>query len=178
MSNLLEKNLEKSSRKRNPKRIMVYSAVGAMGIGILFIQKPPSTCACANSGITYSGAYLTLQQAYHLEKQTFATESLSSLGMSDEKGSYLLSKEVTGDRVYVYAIPKEPRELPSDLFGLGLTKAKEKKGSTIVGAVAYDEKRKKTEKVICIAEGSTFDKPPKPVFNGEKFTCPSGFYAR
>ncbi|PZV12041.1 MAG: hypothetical protein DCF20_18250 [Pseudanabaena sp.] len=175
MSDLLEKSPKEDSRKRNPKRIMALTAIGAipLGIGICFIQVPIG-CACADPGLSITGSYLRAQQAYHLEHQTFS-KSYETLGIGsipEKTKRYLFSTEVISDRVYIYATP---REVPTDLFGLGLTKAKI---SALVGAVGYDEKRKETDSVLCIAEGSTFDKPPKPVFNGGKFTCPSGFYAR
>jgi len=175
MSDPLEKNLEEGSRKRNSKRIIALTAIGAipLAIGICFIQVPIS-CACGNPALYTTGSYLKAQQAYHLEKQSFSKsfESLSIPPISEKTKRYLFSTEVTSDRVYIYATP---REVPTDLFGLGLTKAKI---SALVGAVAYDEKRKETDSVLCIAEGSTFEKPPKPAFNGGKFTCPSGFYDR
>lgn len=175
MSEPLGKNLEEGSRKRSPKRIIALTAIGAipLGIGLCFVQVPIS-CACGNPALSTTGSYLKSQQAYHLEKQSFSKsfESLSIPPIPEKTNRYLFSTEVTSDRVYIYATP---REVPTDLFGLGLTKAKI---SALVGAVAHDEKRKSTDSVLCIAEGSTFDKPPKPVFNGRKFTCPSGFYAR
>ncbi|MBD2178595.1 hypothetical protein H6F42_16885 [Pseudanabaena sp. FACHB-1998] len=175
MSDLLEKNLKEGSRKRSPKRIIALTAIGAIpvGIGICFIQVPIG-CACGNPGIQASGTYLRSQEAYYLEHQTFSKsfKSLKIAPIPDTTTRYLFSTEVISDRVYIHATP---REVPTDLFGLGLTKAKI---YALVGAVAYDKKRKATDSVLCIAEGSTFDKPPKPVFNGGKFTCPSGFYAR
>ena len=175
MSDPLEKNLEEGSRKRIPKRIMALTAISAipLGIGICFIQVPIG-CACGNPALSTTGSYLKAQQAYHLEKQSFSksVESLYIPPIPEKTNRYLFSTEVTSDRVYIYATP---REVPTDLFRLGLTKAKI---SALVGAVAYDEKRKATDSVLCIAEGSTFDRPPKPVFNAGKFTCPSGFYAR
>jgi hypothetical protein len=175
MSDPLEKNLEEGSRKRIPKRIMALTAISAipLGIGICFIQVPIG-CACGNPALSTTGSYLNAQQAYHLEKQSFSKsfESLYIPPIPEKTNRYLFSTEVTSDRVYIYATP---REVPTDLFGLGLTKANI---SALVGAVAYDEKRKETDSVLCIAEGSTFEKPPKPVFNGGKFICPSGFYDR
>ena len=175
MSEPLENNLEEGSRKRNPKRIIALTAIGAipLGIGICFIQVPIS-CACGNPALQTTGTYIRSQQAYHLEKQSFSKsfESLNIPPIPEKTNRYVFSTEVTIDRVYIYATP---REVPTDLFGLGLTKANI---SALVGAVAYDEKRKETDSVLCIAEGSTFDKPPKPVFNAGKFTCPSGFFAR
>jgi hypothetical protein len=175
MSDPLENNVEEVSRKRNPKRIIALTAIGAipLGIGICFIQVPIS-CACGNPALSTTGSYLKAQQAYHLEKQSFSksVEPLNIPPIPEKTNRYLFSTEVTSDRVYIYATP---REVPTDLFGLGLTKANI---SALVGAVAYDEKQKGTDSVLCIAEGSTFDKPPKPIFNGGKFTCPSGFYAR
>jgi len=175
MSKQLGKNLEEGSRKRNPKRIIALTAIGAvpLGIGICFIQVPIG-CACGNPALFTTGSYLKAQQAYHLEKQSFSKsyDLLNIPPIPEKTNRYLFSTEVTSDRVYIYATP---REVPTDLFGLGLTKAKI---SALVGAVAYDQKRKETDSVLCIAEGSTFDKPPKPLFNGGKFTCPSGFYAR
>jgi hypothetical protein len=175
MSDLLERSLKEGSRKRNPKRIIALTAIGAipLGIGICFIQVPIG-CACADPALSTTGSYLKAQQAYHLEKQSFS-KSFKSLGIPsipEKTKRYLFSTEVTSDRVYIYATP---REVPTDLFGLGLTKAKI---YALAGAVAYDEKRKATDSVLCIAERSTFDKPPKPVFNAGKFTCPSGFYDR
>jgi Type IV pilin-like G and H, putative len=175
MSDLLERSLKEGSRKINPKRIMALTAIGAipLGIGICFIQVPIG-CACADPGLSTTGSYLRAQQAYHVEKQSFSKsfESLGIPSIPEKTKRYLFSTEVISDRVYIYATP---REVPTDLFGLGLTKAKI---SALVGAVGYDEKQKETTSVLCIAEGSTFDKPPQPVFNGGKFTCPSGFYAR
>jgi hypothetical protein len=175
MSAPLENNLEEVSRKRSPKRIITFAAIGAipLGIGICFIQVPIS-CACGNTALSTTGSYLKAQQAHHLEKQGFSKsyESLNIPPIPEKTNRYLFSTEVTSDRVYIYATP---REVPTDLFGLGLTKANI---SALVGAVAYDEKRKETDSVLCIAEESTFNKPSKPLFNGGKFTCPSGFYAR
>ncbi|PZU99351.1 MAG: hypothetical protein DCE90_02225 [Pseudanabaena sp.] len=175
MPDPLGKNLEEGSRKRNPKRIIALTAIGAvpLGVGICFIQVPIA-CACGNSGLDMAGVYIRSQQAYHLENQSFSKsfESLRIPPIPEKTTRYLFSTEVTSDRVYIYATP---REVPTDLFGLGLTKAKI---SALVGAVAYDKQRKATDSVLCIAEGSTFDKPTKPVFDGGRFTCPSGFYAR
>ncbi len=175
MFDLSKKKLEEVSIKRIPKRIIALTAIGSipLGIGICFIQIPIA-CACGNPALDITGSYLRTQQAYHLEKQGFSKsfESLSIPPIPEKMKRYLFSTEVTSDRVYIHATP---REVSTDLFGLGLTKANI---SALVGAVAYDEKRKATDSVLCIAEGSTFDKPPKPVFNGGKFTCPSGFYAR
>ena len=170
MSDLLKKNLEEDSIKRSPKRIISLVAFGAipLGIGICFIQVHIG-CACGDQGIQMTSTYVSAQEAYHLEHQTFS-KSIGSI--PEETDRYLFSTEVTSDRVYIYATP---REVPTDLFGLGLTKAKI---YALAGAVAYDEKRKATDSVLCIAERSTFDKPPKPVFNTGKFTCPSGFYDR
>ncbi len=177
MSDLLENNLEEGSRKKSPKRIMALTALGAipLGIGICFIQVPIS-CACGDPALQTIGTYIRSQQVYSLEHQTFS-KSYESLGIDsipEKTNRYLFSTEVTSDRAYIYATP---REVPTDLFGLGLTKAKI---YALVGAVAYDEKRKGAHSVLCIAESAAFDKPPKPVFNeGElEFTCPSGFYAR
>ena len=175
MSDLLENNLEEVSRKRSPKRIIALTAIAAipLGIGICFIQVPIG-CACGNPGLNTTGLYLRVQQAYHLEKQSFTT-SFESFGVSpipEKSKRYLFSTEVTSDRAYIYGTPKE---IPTDFFRLGLTKAKI---PALVGAVAYDEKRKGTSSVQCIAEESNFDKPPKPVFNSGKFTCPSEFYNR
>ncbi len=175
MSDLSKKKLEEVSIKRNPKRIIALTAIGAipLGIGICFIQVPIS-CACGNPALQTTGTYIRSQQAYHLEKQSFSKsfESLNIPPIPEKTNRYLFSTEVTSDRAYIYATP---REVPTDLFGLGLTKAKI---YALVGAVAYDEKQKATDSVLCIAERSTFDKPPKPVFNAGKFTCPSGFYDR
>lgn len=174
MSDLLKKNLEEGCSQRSPKRIVPLIAIGAvpLGIGICFIQVPIG-CACGNPALSTTGAYLRSQQAYHLEKQAFS-KSYESLGLApipEKTNRYLFSTEITRDRVYIYATP---REVPTDLFRLGLTKANI---SGLVGAVAYDQKRDTTVNILCIAEGSSFDKPPKPIFNGEKFTCPSGFYS-
>jgi hypothetical protein len=175
MSDPLEKNLEEGSRKIIPKRIIALTAIGAipLGIGICFIQVPIG-CACGNPALSTTGSYLKAQQAYYLEKQSFSKsfESLSIPPISEKTKRYLFSTEVTSDRAYIYATP---REVPTDLFRLGLTKADI---SGLVGAVAYDKKQQNTVSILCIAKGSTFDKPTKPVFDGEKFTCPSGFYAR
>ena len=175
MSDLSKEMLEEVSIKRNPKRIIALTAIGAipLGIGICFIQVPIG-CACGNPALDITGSYLRFQQAHHLEKQSFSKSFTSSYlpPLPEKTNRYLFSTEVTSDRVYIYATP---REVPTDLFGLGLTKAKI---SALVGAVAYDKQRKATDSVLCIAEGSTFDKPPKPVFDGGKFTCPSRFYAR
>ena len=175
MSDLSKEKLEEGSRKRSPKRIIALTAIGAipLGVGICFIQVPIG-CACGNPALDITGSYLRFQQAHHFETKSFSKSFTSpDLPPLPEKTKrYLLSTEVTSDRVYIYATP---REVPTDLFGLGLTKAKI---SALVGAVAYDEKRKETDSVLCIAEGSTFEKPPKPVFNGGKFICPSGFYDR
>ncbi|BBC24425.1 type IV pilin-like G/H family protein [Pseudanabaena sp. ABRG5-3] len=175
MADLLGKNLEEDSQKRNPKRIVPLIALGAvpLGIGICFIQVPIS-CACGNPALSTTGAYLRSQQAYHLEKKTFS-KSYEALQIGEtpvKTTRYLFSIEVNSDRAYIYATP---REVPTDLFRLGLTKANI---SGLVGAVAYDQKRDTTVDILCIAEASSFEKPPKPIFNGEKFTCPSGFYAR
>ena len=175
MSDLSKEMLEEVSIKRNPKRIIALTAIGAvpLGIGICFIQVPIG-CACGNPALDITGSYLRFQQAHHLEKQSFSKSFTSPYlpPLPEKTNRYLFSTEVTSDRVYIYATP---REVPTDLFGLGLTKAKI---YALVGAVAYDEKRKATDSVLCIAERSTFDKPPKPVFNAGKFTCPSGFYDR
>lgn len=177
MSNLLEKKLEESSSKKDPKRIIPFIAIGAipLGVGICFIQVPVlSSCACGNIALDITGSYVRSQQAYYYEYQRFgkSSESLNIPPIPQQTNLYLFSTEVTSDRAYIYATP---RKIPTDLFRLGLTKAEI---SSFVGAVAYDEKRKATKSVLCISEGSTFDKPPKPVFNGEKFTCPSGFVGR
>jgi hypothetical protein len=175
MSDLSEKKPEEVSIKRNPKRIIALTAIGAvpLGIGICFIQVPIG-CACGNPGLQMTGTYIRSQQAYRLEHQTFS-KSYKSLGIGsipEKTKRYLFSTEVTSDRAYIYATP---REVPTDLFRLGLTKADI---SGLVGAVAYDKKQQNTVSILCIAKGSTFDKPTKPVFDGEKFTCPSGFAGR
>lgn len=172
MSDLLEKNLKEGSRKRNPKRIIALTAIGAIpvGIGICFIQVPIG-CTCGNPGIQASGTYLRSQEAYYLEHQTFSKsfESLKIAPIPDTTTRYLFSTEVISDRAYIYATP---REVPTDLFRLGITKAEI---AGLVGAVAYDKKRQATVSILCISESNTFDKPPTPIFNGEQFTCPSGF---
>lgn len=172
MSDLLEQKPEESSRKRNPKRVMALIAIGAipMGIGILFIQVPIG-CACGNPEIQATGTYLRSQEAYYLEHRNFSKsfESLKIAPIPATTTRYLFSTEVTGDRAYIYAIP---RELPTDLFRLGLTKAEI---AGLVGAVAYDKKRQATVSILCTSESNAIDKPPKPIFNGEQFTCPSGF---
>ncbi len=175
MSDPLEKNLEEGSRKRNPKRIIALTAIGAipLGIGICFIQVPIGY-ACGNPALDITGSYLGFQQAHHLEKQSFSMSFTSPAlpPLPEKTNRYFFSTEVTGDRAYIYATP---RQVPTDLFRLGLTKADI---SGLVGAVAYDKKQQNTVSILCIAKGSTFDKPTKPVFDGEKFTCPSGFAGR
>jgi hypothetical protein len=175
MSDLLKNNLKEGSSKRSLKRFIALTAIGAipLGIGICFIQVPIS-CACGNPGLSTTGSYLKAQQAYHLEKQSFS-KSLDSLGIPsipEKTKRYLFSTEVTSDRAYIYATP---REVPTDLFRLGLTKADI---YGLVGAVAYDKKQETTVSILCIAQTITLNKPPAPTFNGEKFTCPSGFLGR
>ena len=167
MSDLLKKNLEEDSIKRSHKRIISLVAFGAipLGIGICFIQVPIG-CACGDQGIQMTSTYVSAQEAYHLEHQTFS-KSIGSI--PEETDRYLFSTEVTSDKAYIYATP---REVPTDLFRLGLTKAKI---YARVGAVAYDEKRKETVSIVCVAQGGTLDKLTKPIFDGEKFTCPNGF---
>ena len=169
MSDLLKKNLEEDSIKRSPKRIISLVAFGAipLGIGICFIQVPIG-CACGDQGIQMTSNYVSAQEAYHLEHQTFS-KSKSIGSIPEETDRYLFSTEVTSDKAYIYATP---REVPTDLFRLGLTKAKI---YARVGAVAYDEKRKETVSIVCVAQGGTLDKLTKPIFDGEKFTCPNGF---
>ena len=110
MSDLLEKNLEEGSRKRSPKRIIALTAIAAipLGIGICFIQVPIS-CACGNPALFIAGSYLNAQQAYHFEKQSFSKsfESLNIPPIPEKTNRYLFSTEVTSDRVYIYATPRE-----------------------------------------------------------------------
>ena len=175
MSDLLGKEMAAVPTKKSSKRLLAMIGIGAipLGIGICFIQVPIG-CACGNPDISTTGHYVRAQ-AYHIsEYQTF-TKSYESIGIPpipEKTKRYSFSTEVTSDRFYIYATP---RAVPTDLFRLGLTKAEI---SPLVGAVAYDRKQKTTDSILCIAEQGSFDKPPKPIFNGGKFTCPSGFYAR
>jgi len=122
-----------------------------------------------------AGAYIRSQQAYFLEHQTF-TSSYKSLGVPEipsKTTRYIISTEVSKDKVLVYGTP---RNVPTDLFRLGLTKADYI--NSFVDVVSYDKKLQETVSIFCISEKSTLDKPPAPIFDGNKFTCPIGFTSR
>jgi Type IV pilin-like G and H, putative len=163
--------------KINFKRILLAIAIAGLPIGILtiFIQVPPS-CGCSDGSKSTVGSFIRAQQAYFLEKSSFA-QSYRLLGLGDGDAPaattrYRYSVEMGKDKSFIYATPI--KELPTDLFKLGLTK----KGFTsLVGGVAYDKKNKTIVTIICHSEKQTLDKPPKPVFQQNKFSCPIGFKA-
>ena len=169
----MSENAESPPKKISLKRITFMLGIGVipLAISICFIQVPPPSCACSNRGIDMVKAYIKSQQAYFTEHQTF-TSSYKSLGVAEIPSKitlYIISTEVSKDKVLVYGTP---RELPSDLFRLGLTKAEIK---SFVDVVSYDKKLQEPVSILCISEKSTLDKPPTPIFDGSKFTCPTGF---
>lgn len=174
MSNLTEKP-KADSKSVNLKRLLLFSGLGAIpiGIAVCFIYVPPS-CACRDRGIDASGAYIRAQQAYSLEHKTF-TSSYQSLGIKEiptQTPLFNISTEVSKDKVVVYGTP---RDVPTDLFRLGLTKAETR---SFVNAAFYDKKSQTPISISCVSEKSTLEKPPTPAFNGEKLTCPVGFTSK
>ncbi|MEH1938252.1 MAG: type IV pilin-like G/H family protein [Nostoc sp.] len=161
--------------KINFKRIFLLVGVGALPLGVLtvFIQVPPS-CGCSDSSKNTIGSFIRAQQAYFLKKYVFAESyRLLELGDGDAPAvttRYRYSVEMSKDESFIYATPT--KELPTDLFKLGLTK---KGFSSVIGAIAYDKKNKFTVSIMCKSEKATLDKPPKPIFKSDKFTCPIGF---
>lgn len=144
-----------------------------LGILTMFIQVPPS-CGCADSSKVTIESVIRAQKAYFLEKSVFAQSySLLELGAKDAPKAtkrYRYSVEMNKDRSFIYATPV--KELPTDLFQLGLTK----KGlHSVVGAVAYEQKNKTTISIICRSEQPSLAQPPKPVFQQNQFSCPRGF---
>ncbi|OUL29470.1 type IV pilin-like G/H family protein [Nostoc sp. 106C] len=157
------------------KKIFLLVGVGALPVGVLtlFIQVSPS-CGCSDGSRATIGSFTRAQQAYFLEQSAFA-ESYRSLGLGDGDAPpattrYRYTVEMSKDRSFIYATPT--KELPTDFFGLGLMK---KGRSSLVGAVAYDQKNKFTVSIMCRSLKDTLEQPPKPVFNEDKFTCPIGF---
>ncbi|MBD2189155.1 type IV pilin-like G/H family protein [Pseudanabaena mucicola] len=145
-----------------------------LGIGICFIQVPIA-CSCGNPAIPIVGSYVRSQQAYFIENQTFASSYAElRMGWSEPPKSvrYEYAYEVAGNRAFIYATP---RDVPNDLFKLGLSKADI---SGVVGAVTYDKAKKTTASVVCISDQNISGKPPRPVFNNQGFTCPVGYRAR
>ncbi|MBD2473010.1 type IV pilin-like G/H family protein [Nostoc sp. FACHB-145] len=139
----------------------------------MFIQVPAS-CGCGDSSIITIGSFIRTQQGYFLEKSVLAQSySLLELGAKDvpkATNRYRYSVEMDKDRSFIYATPV--KELPTDLFQLGLTK----KGlHSVVGAVAYEQKNKTTVSIMCRSEKPTLAPPPKPVFQQNQFSCPRGF---
>lgn len=146
------------------------------GIGIFFIQVPIG-CACGNPAFSIVGSFSRSQQAYFLEHKTLSN-SFQDLQLGDidrmnrESTRYTYSYEVLGDRAYMYATP---REVATDLFRLGLTKAQI---GGVISAIAVDARKENAIGVVCYAEKGTSGKPPQPIFSGNKFTCPDGYRIR
>ncbi len=147
-----------------------------IGIGIFFVQVPIG-CACGNPALSIVGSFTRSQQAYFFEYKTL-TNSFSDLHLGDlaninrTSKRYEYSYEFSGDRAYMYATP---REVATDLFRLGLTKAEI---GGVVSAIAIDANKKDTLSVVCYAEKGTSGKPPQPMRSGNTFTCPDGYLKR
>ncbi|MDZ8054518.1 MAG: type IV pilin-like G/H family protein [Aulosira sp. ZfuVER01] len=157
------------------KKIFLIAGVAALPIGVLtvFTQVPPS-CGCSDGSRETIGSFTRAQKAYFSEKSAFA-ESYRSLGLGDRDAPaattrYRYSVEMNQEQSFIYATPT--KDLPTDMFRIGLTK---KGRSSLVGAVAYDKKHKSTVSIMCRSLKDTLDRPPKPVFQKGKFTCPRGF---
>ncbi|MBD2303798.1 type IV pilin-like G/H family protein [Nostoc sp. FACHB-190] len=160
--------------KINLRIIWLVVVVGfPLGIFTMFIQVPPS-CGCGDSSKVTIESFITTQKAYFLEKSVFAQSySLLELGEKDTPKAtnhYRYSVEMNQDRSFIYATPV--KELPTDLFQLGLTK---KGFHSLVGAVAYKQENKTTVSIMCRSEKPTLAQPPKPVFQQNHFSCPIGF---
>jgi hypothetical protein len=168
-------NQQSDHKKINFRMIwLLVAAVGLpLGILTLFIQVPPS-CGCGDSSKNTIGSFIRAQKAYFLEKSVFAQSySLLELGAKDvpkATNRYRYSVEMGKDRSFIYATPV--KEIPTDLFKLGLTK---KGFHSVVGAVGYEQKNKTTVSIMCRSEKPTLAQPPKPIFQQNKFNCPTGF---
>lgn len=172
---MLDMTKQTNRTKINFKKIFLLVGVGALPVGILtlFIQVTPR-CGCSDGSRETISSFTRAQQAYFLEKSALA-KSYRSLGLGDRDAPaatnrYRYSVEMNQDRSFIYATPT--KELPTDLLRFGLTK---KGRSSLVGAVAYDKKKKSTVSIMCRSLKDTLDQPPKPVFQEDKFTCPLGF---
>lgn len=157
------------------KRLFQVLGIGSipLGVGLCFVQVPVS-CACGNPAIANVGTFLRAQQAYFEENKTFG-QSYSELGLTGmprKTTRYEYSFEVERDRAVMYATPQV---VPTDLFRLGLTKAKI---GGVVGLVVHNSKVKTTQAVLCVANQATSGKPPQPQFDGKNLTCPEGFVPR
>ena len=143
------------------------------GIGLFFVQVPIS-CACGNPALNILGSFAKSQQAYFLEHKTLS-KSFQDLHIGDVAGlngistRYEYSYEFLGDRAYMYATP---REVATDFFRLGLTKAKI---SGVVSAIKIDDRQENAISVVCYAQEGSSGKPPQPKFSGSSFTCPDGY---
>jgi Type IV pilin-like G and H, putative len=163
-----------SQSRAKSKRLLALLGISAIpaGLGMYFLQGPVG-CACGDSTPNLLGAYLRSQQAHYIEHQAFTPSSEAlSLPIPAETDKYRLTTQVATDRVTIYATPKE---IPTDLFRLGLTKAQI---PALVGAVvAQSQSPTSTTAILCVAEDTNLFQQP-PTFDGEKFTCPNGFFAK
>jgi hypothetical protein len=165
-----------SNRSKNIfKRILSVIGTGGLllGIAIIFIRVPPS-CGCGDSSKGTVGSFIRAQQAYFFEKSTFAQSyRLLDLGDGDAPTAthrYRYTVDMTKDKSFIYATPI--KELPTDIFQLGLTK---QGFHSLIGAVAYEPKNKTTISIMCRSEKQTLNHPPQPIFKQGKFSCPIGF---
>jgi hypothetical protein len=177
MKNQTEPNEVSPKQKTSLKRILIMLGIGILPLGIatIFIRVPPG-CSCGTTSVGKAKIteFIAAQKAYFIENSIFA-ESYDLLKIPQERNlqanstGYEFSVETNKEVAFMGATPKE---VSTDLFRLGLMK---ESANSLVGAVAYDRKTKFPVSILCISEQQTLSKPPKPTFDGEKFTCPAGF---
>lgn len=112
-----------------------------------------------SEGKTYAGSMNRAQQAYFLEKSTFAnTLDDLGVGIQAETDLYEYSTRGTAEMSFNHAIAKH-----NDLRSL------------VGGVFVVDQGEEKvTTRVLCVADTPGSQKLDEPSFNGNEATCPSG----
>ena len=151
---------------KNGHKILIVS--GLVGLAVItgyffldyFLFASPRTCGGSREreGRHLVGTINRAQQAYHFERQTFAS-NWEHLGISLPSNYYDYSIEVINNVAYSFAIPKNPEQdsnLPS-----------------YSGLIFFNEETNKYSQVVCKTNesGEKGGKPAKPILQNGDNSC-------
>ncbi len=163
--------------------LITLIALGLMIVTILPSFLSSSNKAKQSEGKQYVGSMNRAQQAYFLEKNSFANDIQKlGLGIKTETTNYRYSTYATNQAVFSYGITRsDTYQTEYILFIPRRVKVQLKSyigGIFIVPATQLDAKAAKDEMttiaILCETNTPSTIKPPQPTYKNGVLTCPEG----